>query len=171
MAENAKWYVVHTYSGYENTVAASIEKAVENRGLRDLIYEVNIPSGDRHRDHGQRPQDRGAQGIPRLCAGQDGPDRRDLASGAQRPRRHRVRGLWQQGHPPHRRGDRRPGRGKARGRGGLSGGRQRQDHQRRPGILPGHRGGDRPGPQQKQTVSLNKPPLKYQFQLRLLPTF
>ena len=37
MADNAKWYVVHTYSGYENTVAASIEKAVENRGLRDLI--------------------------------------------------------------------------------------------------------------------------------------
>ena len=43
MAENAKWYVVHTYSGYENTVAASIEKAVENRGMRDLIQEVSIP--------------------------------------------------------------------------------------------------------------------------------
>ncbi|MGN1004333.1 MAG: transcription termination/antitermination protein NusG [Oscillospiraceae bacterium] len=43
MAENAKWYVVHTYSGYENTVAASIDKAVENRGLRDLITDVNIP--------------------------------------------------------------------------------------------------------------------------------
>ncbi|MGE9971500.1 transcription termination/antitermination protein NusG [Candidatus Pseudoscillospira sp. SGI.172] len=41
--EDAKWYVVHTYSGYENTVAASIEKAVENRGMRDLIQEVNIP--------------------------------------------------------------------------------------------------------------------------------
>ena len=35
--------MVHTYSGYENTVAASIEKAVENRGMRDLIQEVNIP--------------------------------------------------------------------------------------------------------------------------------
>ena len=43
MAENAKWYVVHTYSGYENTVSASIEKAVENRGLRDLITDINIP--------------------------------------------------------------------------------------------------------------------------------
>ena len=43
MADSAKWYVVHTYSGYENTVAASIEKAVENRGLRDLITDVNIP--------------------------------------------------------------------------------------------------------------------------------
>ena len=43
MADNAKWYVAHTYSGYENTVAASIEKAVENRGMRDFIHEVNIP--------------------------------------------------------------------------------------------------------------------------------
>ena len=43
MAENAKWYVVHTYSGYENTVSASIDKAVENRGLRDLITDVSIP--------------------------------------------------------------------------------------------------------------------------------
>ena len=43
MAESAKWYVAHTYSGYENTVAASIEKAVENRNMRDLIHEVNIP--------------------------------------------------------------------------------------------------------------------------------
>ncbi len=41
--EEAKWYVVHTYSGYENTVAASIEKAVENRGMRDLIQETTIP--------------------------------------------------------------------------------------------------------------------------------
>ena len=43
MADSAKWYVVHTYSGYENTVAASIEKAVENRGMHELIQEVIIP--------------------------------------------------------------------------------------------------------------------------------
>lgn len=43
MADIAKWYVAHTYSGYENTVAASIEKAVENRSMRDLIHEVSIP--------------------------------------------------------------------------------------------------------------------------------
>ena len=41
--EEAKWYVVHTYSGYEITVAASIEKAVENRGMHDLILETSIP--------------------------------------------------------------------------------------------------------------------------------
>lgn len=43
MAENAKWYVVHTYSGYENTVAAAILKAAENRRMQDLILDVNIP--------------------------------------------------------------------------------------------------------------------------------
>ena len=43
MAEEAKWYVVHTYSGYENAVAAAIVKAAENRRMQDLIQEVNIP--------------------------------------------------------------------------------------------------------------------------------
>ena len=43
MAEAAKWYVVHTYSGYENTVKATIEKYVENRNMQDLIHEISIP--------------------------------------------------------------------------------------------------------------------------------
>ncbi len=43
MADMAKWYVVHTYSGYENTVAASIMKAAENRHMEELILEVKIP--------------------------------------------------------------------------------------------------------------------------------
>ena len=43
MAEELKWYVAHTYSGYENTVAVSIEQAVENRNMHDLIAEVSIP--------------------------------------------------------------------------------------------------------------------------------
>ena len=43
MAEEAKWYVVHTYSGYENAVSAAILKAAENRRMTDLIREVNIP--------------------------------------------------------------------------------------------------------------------------------
>ncbi len=38
-----RWYVVHTYSGYENKVKANIEKIVENRGLGHLIYDVKIP--------------------------------------------------------------------------------------------------------------------------------
>jgi transcriptional antiterminator NusG len=43
MSENAKWYVVHTYSGYENSVAAAIMKAAENRRMQDMIQEINIP--------------------------------------------------------------------------------------------------------------------------------
>ena len=43
MAETARWYVVHTYSGYENTVKATIEKTVESRGLHDQILAVSIP--------------------------------------------------------------------------------------------------------------------------------
>ena len=43
MAEEARWYVVHTYSGYENAVAAAVMKAAENRRMTDLIREVNIP--------------------------------------------------------------------------------------------------------------------------------
>ena len=38
-----RWYVAHTFSGYENKVKASIEKIVENRGLGHLIYDVKIP--------------------------------------------------------------------------------------------------------------------------------
>ncbi|MBP0982025.1 MAG: transcription termination/antitermination factor NusG [Oscillospiraceae bacterium] len=44
MSELARWYVVHTYSGYENKVASSIENAVENRKLQDLICEVRVPT-------------------------------------------------------------------------------------------------------------------------------
>ncbi|MCI5753084.1 MAG: transcription termination/antitermination protein NusG [Clostridiales bacterium] len=43
MAETAKWYVIHTYSGYENAVAAAVMKAAENRKMQDLILEINIP--------------------------------------------------------------------------------------------------------------------------------
>ena len=43
MSDNAKWYVVHTYSGYENAVAAAVMKSAENRKMTDLIKEVNIP--------------------------------------------------------------------------------------------------------------------------------
>ncbi len=43
MAETARWYVVHTYSGYENTVKATIEKTVESRQLQDRILAISIP--------------------------------------------------------------------------------------------------------------------------------
>ena len=43
MSDGARWYVVHTYSGYENKVAATIQKTVENRGLQELIFDVRVP--------------------------------------------------------------------------------------------------------------------------------
>ncbi|MDR0883790.1 MAG: transcription termination/antitermination protein NusG [Oscillospiraceae bacterium] len=41
---DTKWYVVHTYSGYENKVAVNIETMVENRGMQDQIQEVRVPT-------------------------------------------------------------------------------------------------------------------------------
>jgi len=43
MPEEPKWYVVHTYSGYENKVKANLEKIVENRNLHDYIYDIVVP--------------------------------------------------------------------------------------------------------------------------------
>ena len=44
MSETAKWYVIHTYSGYENKVAQNIEKVVENQNFQELIQEVKVPT-------------------------------------------------------------------------------------------------------------------------------
>ena len=43
MNEGLRWYVAHTYSGYENKVMANLEKIVENRGLGNLIYDIKVP--------------------------------------------------------------------------------------------------------------------------------
>ena len=42
--DEARWYVIHTYSGYENKVASNLEKLVENRGMHDLIQEIRVPT-------------------------------------------------------------------------------------------------------------------------------
>ena len=44
MAEQASWYVVHTYSGYENKVAQDLMTMVENRRIQDLICDVKVPT-------------------------------------------------------------------------------------------------------------------------------
>lgn len=43
MAQEAKWYVVHTYSGYENKVKVNLEKTIENNNLQHLFYDIRIP--------------------------------------------------------------------------------------------------------------------------------
>lgn len=52
MAERAKWYVVHTYSGYENKVKADLEKTVDNRDLHHLIYDIQVPEEEVTEDSG-----------------------------------------------------------------------------------------------------------------------
>ena len=43
MSDSAKWYVIHTYSGYENAVKTSIEKFVNGRGMHDVILRIEVP--------------------------------------------------------------------------------------------------------------------------------
>ena len=58
MSEAAKWYVVHTYSGYENKVAQTIMRVAENRKLTDLVQDVRIPTEKEivHNDKGQEKE-------------------------------------------------------------------------------------------------------------------
>ena len=69
MSENAKWYVIHTYSGYENAVKTSIEKFVNGRGMEDMILRMEIPveTVTEVNESGESEGSR-AQGVPRLCA-------------------------------------------------------------------------------------------------------
>lgn len=41
--EDAKWYVIHTFSGYENKVKSNLERLIENRGLQNQIVEIHLP--------------------------------------------------------------------------------------------------------------------------------
>ncbi|WP_411169518.1 transcription termination/antitermination protein NusG [Clostridium sp. MB05] len=43
MSEKARWYVVHTYSGYENKVKVNLEKTIENRNLQSLLQDIQVP--------------------------------------------------------------------------------------------------------------------------------
>ena len=75
MSETAKWYVVHTYSGYENKVAQNIEKAVENHKLHDLIQEVKVPTETVVEVKDNEKTRSGTQNLSGLCARKDDFDR------------------------------------------------------------------------------------------------
>ena len=85
MTEKSKepcWYVVHTYSGYENKVKDTLEKSVENNGMQNLIFDVRVPVEDVVEiKNGKRAKD-AAQGLSRLCAGAYDRDQRELVCGA-----------------------------------------------------------------------------------------
>ena len=72
MSEAAKWYVVHTYSGYENKVKANIEKTIENRHLEDQILEVRVPLQDVVEMKNGTSKTGSEKDVSRLCASQYG---------------------------------------------------------------------------------------------------
>ena len=71
MAE-AHWYVVHTYSGYENKVKVDIEKTIENRGLQDQILEVSVADAARRGVEKRRGEEGGQEDVPRIRSHQHG---------------------------------------------------------------------------------------------------
>ena len=44
MSQEAKWYILHTYNGYENMVKTSLEQMIENNNLQDVILDIKIPT-------------------------------------------------------------------------------------------------------------------------------
>ena len=70
MSETAKWYVIHTYSGYENKVAQDIEKVVENRKLHDMIGSAGSHRKG-NRDYRQQNPRSGTEDISELCTSQN----------------------------------------------------------------------------------------------------
>ena len=71
MAE-AHWYVVHTYSGYENKVKANIDKAIENRHLEEQILEVRVPMQDVVELKNGAKKAGSEENVPGICAYQYG---------------------------------------------------------------------------------------------------
>ena len=76
MAE-ANWYVVHTYSGYENKVKVDIEKTIENRKLQDEILEVRVPLEDV-----VEMRNGFKKNVPRLCPDPYDYERRHMVCGS-----------------------------------------------------------------------------------------
>lgn len=67
--EEAKWYVVHTFSGYENKVKVDIEKTVENRNLQDQILEVAIPLQEVMENKDGQKKVLYEENLPSICVG------------------------------------------------------------------------------------------------------
>jgi len=90
MSEQSQWYVVHTYSGYENKVKANIEKIIENRNMQDQIHQVVVPVHDSVEVKNGQKKNRAAENIPRLCPAQNVYERRHMVCRAQYPGRDQL---------------------------------------------------------------------------------
>lgn len=60
------WYVIHTYSGYENKVKLNLESKVHSLGMEDMIFQVLVPMAGRTRNQRRPAEGCEPQGIPRL---------------------------------------------------------------------------------------------------------
>lgn len=65
MTETAKWYVIHTYSGYEKKVETNIGQNVENRGMHDRIVDIRVPEEEDLESGGKKVVKRKV--FPRIC--------------------------------------------------------------------------------------------------------
>ena len=98
-APEKHWYVIHTYSGYENKVKANLEHRIESMGMEDKIFQVLVPMEDEieirqgQRAHGPE------EGLPGLRARRDDPRPGLLVRRPQHAGRHRLR--RQRQHPGH----------------------------------------------------------------------
>ncbi len=68
-----RWYVIHTYSGYEKKVKTNLEHRIETMGMEDKIYQVLVPEEDEIENPRRTACHRAEEGLPRLCAGGDDP--------------------------------------------------------------------------------------------------
>ncbi len=68
-----RWYVIHTYSGYEKKVKTNLEHRIETMGMEDKIYQVLVPEEDEIEDPRRPAGHRTEEGLPRLRAGGDDP--------------------------------------------------------------------------------------------------
>ncbi len=107
MAEQANWYVAHTYSGYENKVATDLMTMVENRHLQDLICDVKVPTETRIEEvfdkRGNKTGEKEVhEALPRLRLYQNGHERQHLVHRAQHARLHRLRRPCIQARSPDR---------------------------------------------------------------------
>ena len=92
-----RWYIVQTYSGYENRVKANLEQRIASMGMGDKIFNVLVPVEERIYVKGGKANIRGGKSS-RLCFGRDDPDDRSWCRGI----RPGVMVLWARGPTPCR---------------------------------------------------------------------
>jgi transcription antitermination factor NusG len=101
MTQDSRWYVVHTYSGYENKVKANIEKIIENRGMHDLFEQVVVPVQDTIEMKNGQKKIHPAQDLSRLCSAENDHDRRHVVYRSQHPGSHQLCWACVQAHPSY----------------------------------------------------------------------